>query len=115
MLQADHRIQPEELKRILAKRTGTPIQMQALRQLRGEAKGGAVPGIRRASASAPIGAKSQTCPRRAGPMKTWMPPRFASIRHATPLRRRLATFSGSWMTRVFLQIDVTWIRRSESR
>jgi hypothetical protein len=40
MSPADHQIQPEELGRYLAERTGTPVQIQELRQLRGEAKGG---------------------------------------------------------------------------
>jgi hypothetical protein len=39
--QADDRIEPEELKRYLEKRVGTPVQIQELRQLRGEARGAA--------------------------------------------------------------------------
>ncbi|MEJ2736065.1 MAG: phosphotransferase, partial [Anaerolineae bacterium] len=39
--QADDRIEPEELKRYLEKRVGAPVQIQELRQLRGEARGAA--------------------------------------------------------------------------
>jgi hypothetical protein len=41
ILQAADRIEPEELKRYLEKRARAPIQIQELRQLRGEAKGAA--------------------------------------------------------------------------